>query len=165
MEAELNNNNKRPPLRVDKKKIKNLHQNKIRKKEIKPIMNRQCICDYSSEEYSEDKKGEKTNVSNTNRIFLNFAREHHHPTKNRQNQIKVKELFKYLQERHDLQEMKVSGWSGNSKIKKNAMSSRIDPVILTLSSIVICRFRWKGRRQQLRGRRLRWRRRKRRGRR
>lgn len=84
-------------------------------------MNQQCICDYSSEEYSEDKKDEQLENS-CNRIFLNFTREYRNPAKDRYNQEKVRKLFQYLRERSDLQEMRVSGWLGRiSQLNLNSL--------------------------------------------
>lgn len=76
-------------------------------------MNHDFICDYSSEELSEDRRNnEDACKPETNRIFINFTREYRHPAKDRFNHEKVKELFKYIRERSDLQEIKVSGWKG-----------------------------------------------------
>lgn len=75
-------------------------------------MNKQCLCDSSSEE-NFDEKNEEYELPKSNRIFLNFSRECKHPAKDKYNQKKVHELFKCLQGRPDLQEMKVFGWSGN----------------------------------------------------
>lgn len=65
---------------------------------------------------TDDESETRSDYKTSNRIFLNFTREFTHPERDKHLISKTQDLFVTISSMPEMQEMKVSGWLGNSPV-------------------------------------------------